>query len=405
MFKNLPVNGIMAVMNKARDLGFSPKNENWVNFGQGAPTTAHIEGDVPRSTQISFDDTTYGYNPVNGIVSLRKQLSGYYNQLFGSTLGMENILVAGGARSVLACFMSMLEAGTTVGYLNPDYAQYTEIVGIFGPNVNTVAIELDSNKGFEIDLDLIEKAIAEQGLKVFMFSNPSNPTGNCLSGDQLQRLVDISEKYDCYVICDEIYGRYYYEGSEILSIVKYIKNPKTTKIIAIDGLSKGFRYPSWRVGWCVANPDVVNSLEASNSAFTGGASGVAQIGSLELIDADLAMAQKQVLATNFKQKRDYLVSALREIGFGIKVVPQGAFYVWTDISGFPNGLNTCKEFVQKMLENNVILVSGDLFDVNPNSKRQGKKWQNYVRFAFGQDLETIKKGVEIIRKVVEEARK
>ena len=398
----------MSTMNKARTFGYQPLDKNWVNFGQGAPTTKAIEGDVVRITQVNIDAPSYNYQPVNGINPLRKKIADYYNQLFGELSNQdtnqgvypENILVTNGARSVLACFMSMLENNTTVGYLNPDYAQYTEIVGIFGPNVNTVAIELDPDDGFRIDLDIIEKAISEQGIKVLLFSNPSNPTGNCISGQDLERLVNISEKYNCYIICDEIYGRYYYESNEILSITKYIKNFQTTKIIAIDGLSKGFRYPSLRVGWCVASPTVVNILEASNSAFSGGSSALAQIASLGLINPETANAEKQILSDNFKIKRDYLVNALVGMNFGIKTVPQGAFYVWADVSKLPDGYNTGESFVENMLQNKVIVIKGDLFDINPNTKRQSQKWQNYVRFAFGQDIESIQKGIEIMQEVL-----
>ena len=408
MFKKLPLNGIMSTMNKARALGYSPSDKNWVNFGQGAPTTKAIEGDVIRITQISIDAASYNYQPVNGINPLRKKIADYYNQLFGELSNQntnqgiypENILIAGGTRLVLACVMAMLENTTTVGYLNPDYAQYTEIVGIFGANVNTIAIELDPNDGFRINLDIIEKAISEQGIKILLLSNPSNPTGNCIAGQDLERLVNISEKYNCYIICDEIYGRYYYESNEILSITKYIKDFQTTKIIAVDGLSKGFRYPSLRVGWCVANPQIIGILETSNSASTGGASILSQLGAINLINPDTAKAEKQILSDNFKIKRDYLVEALVNMNFGIKTMPQGAFYVWADVSKLPDGYNTADSFVENMLKNKIIVIKGDLFDINPNTKRQSQKWQNYIRFAFGQDIESIQKGVEIMREVL-----
>ena len=408
IFKNLPVTGVMSTMNKAKKLGYSEKNSDWINFGQGAPTTLQIDGDVSRINNLNFDAQSYNYQPVNGIAPLRKKIADYYNQLFGELSNQEtnqgiypeNILIAGGTRLVLACIMAMLENNTTVGYLNPDYAQYTEIVGIFGENVNTVAIELNPDDGFKINLDIIEKAISEQGIKVLLFSNPSNPTGNCIAGQDLQRLVEISEKYNCYIICDEIYGRYYYENNEILSITKYIKDFQTTKIIAVDGLSKSFRYPSWRVGWCVANPQVIQTLETSNSASTGGASILSQIGAMQLIDSDTALIEKTALSNNFKIKRDYLVEALISMNFEIKSLPKGAFYVWADVSKLPNGYNTGDSFVENMLQNKIITIKGNSFDVNPNTKRQSQKWQNYVRFAFGQELESIQKGVEIMREIL-----
>jgi N-succinyldiaminopimelate aminotransferase len=400
-FKDLQQGGVDKIMSKARENGFTPTDPTWANLGQGSPITTNIEGDKPRIENIVITTAENGYAPIAGTNPLRQQLADYYNFLHRQDqeqkYGIKNITTAPGGRSVLTHILATISENTIVGYLNPDYTTYADIINALTA-ANTVPIQLQEEDGFAINVDLIESKIREFGIGVLLLSNPSNPTGNAILGEELQKLIRICSENQCVLLIDEFYSRYYYtEETQIVSSAKYIEDIENSHIVIIDGLSKGHRYPGWRMAWAIGSSAIITKITNAGSFLDGGFSHPLQKTTVELLDYQNAIQETKAVTKLFQEKRDYMVKNLRELGFIIRKEPLGAFYIWADVSGLPKAINNGYDFAFTALENKILCIPGCFFDVNPGNKRQNSRFNNYVRFSFGPDIKVMERGISMLK--------
>lgn len=406
-FQNIAEAGTSIIMQKAAKLGFNFENKSWVNFGQGAPELANIPGDLPRIKQIDVSDLA-GYAPASGTKDLRSKIADYYNQIYrknkSSKYSFKNVSVTGGGRNALMRVLLSLDK-INFGFLNPDYTAYKGQIDAC-QNLTPKSLELDPQNGFEISAKKITEFITKQKIQAFLFSNPCNPTGQCIVGDELESLVRFSAKNNVLTIIDEFYSRFVYPDSiddnhgKSFSSSCHIDNVNQDPILIIDGFTKGWRYPGFRLSWIIAPEDVIDKINAVASFLDGGAPNPLQNVVLPLLDTQKAEASVAALKTQFNQKRLYLVENLLSLGFKIPSIPSGAFYIYADISGLPRGLNTDLEFTQKMLENKLIVIPGRYFDLSNTADTPEAKFSQFVRFSYGCSMEEVKMGVGRLREVM-----
>jgi aspartate/methionine/tyrosine aminotransferase len=186
-------------------------------------------------------------------------------------------------------------------------------------------------------------------------------------------------------VFDEFYSRFLYteEPGIAVSAAEFVDDVEKDPVIVIDGLTKNWRYPGWRLSWTVGPSKVIEAIASAGSFLDGGANHPIQGQALELLNPHTAAQECVAIQTHFKQKRDFVVDQLKSLGFTIASEPQGAFYIWADLSELPPPFRGGIDFFRAGLEHRVITVPGVFFDVNPGRRRPHSRFDNVCRISFG----------------------
>lgn len=414
-FRQVPRTGVIYVMTEAAERGYYYGNEAWANLGQGAPETGQLEDGPERVNTIELVDADHEYAAVAGLWELREAVADLYNQRYRrgkkSQYTAKNVSISSGGRLALSRLAAALDR-MHVGHFLPDYTAYEELLDQFDRFI-PIPTPLDPERGYVFSAQELESEIIARGLSAVLLSNPCNPTGKLIGGSQLEQWVDVGRRLDSYLIFDEFYANYIWDpvaagqacGS--VSAASYVDDVNKDPVVILDGLTKNWRYPGWRVGWTVAPEHVIERLSSVGSFMDGGASHPMQKAAIPLVSYENAEAEARSIRRTFKEKREFMLRRLVGMGIRVDVAPAGSFYVWGDVSGLPAPLNHGMNFFQHALEKNVIVVPGQFFDVNPGKRRSEimSRFENYVRFSFGPELETLELGLSHLEELIQSAKK
>ncbi len=211
-FREVPRTGVIYVMHRAGELGFTYDSREWANLGQGAPETGPLPGAPPRVNAVTIDPRRHEYGPITGQMALRTKVADLYNTLYRqgkrSQYTWENVSISGGGRVALARIAAAL-GNINMGHFLPDYTAYEELLSIFKAFI-PIPILLDPDLGYQAPLDMIKREIQGRGLKALLVSNPANPTGQLVEGERLAQWVQLARNYRCSLILDELYSHYMY---------------------------------------------------------------------------------------------------------------------------------------------------------------------------------------------------
>ena len=163
-----------------------------------------------------------------------------------------------------------------------------------------------------------------------------------------------------------------------------------------DGLTKNWRYPGWRVTWTVGPRPVIEAVSSAGSFLDGGGNRPLQRAAIPLLAEQHVVAEAQAVQRVFREKRDLLLSRLERIGVRVDRPPEGTFYVWGNLAGLPPPLNDGMGFFRAALEQKIITVPGEFFDVNPGKRRAGgrSRFRAYTRFSFGPSRATLERALD-----------
>ena len=186
----------------------------------------------------------------------------------------------------------------------------------------------------------------------------------------------------------------------MVSAAEYIEDVDRDPILIVDGLTKNWRYPGWRISWIVGPRDVIAQATSAGSYLDGGANHPFQREALDLLDPDFARQETRAIQTEFRAKRAYMLARLRTLGVEVEAEPQGAFYVWGNLRQLPVPLADGLRFFEAGLEEKVITVPGTFFDVNPGKRRALSRYQSYSRFSFGPSLPELERGLDAIERLI-----
>jgi aspartate/methionine/tyrosine aminotransferase len=407
-FRQVPRTGVIYVMTEAERLGFRMHHPDWCNLGQGQPDTNELPGAPSRRSDIVIERFDQDYAPVAGLWELREAIAGLYNRLLRrglpSQYTAENVAVSGGGR------VSLMRACAAIGAVNlghflPDYTAYEELLDMFR-RFTPIPILLDPESGYRFSDVQLEREIMGRGLGAILMSNPCNPTGKLVHGEQLAHWVGLARRLDCSLLLDEFYSHYIWAGSEpIVSAAAYVEDVERDPVVIFDGLTKNWRYPGWRITWTLGPRSVIEAITSAGSFLDGGGSAPMQRAATDLFNRDYVERETAAIRGAFRPKRDLLVAGLSQLGVRFDAEPEGTFYAWGDLSRLPPSVNTGESFFRAALQHKVITVPGTFFDVDPGQRRHGRpsRFRHHMRFSFGPEQSRIEEALTRLRRVVAEA--
>ena len=404
-FRVVPRTGVIFVMTEATRLGYSAKDDTWANLGQGMPETGALPGGPPRIENLVLDPADMEYAPVPGIRELREAVAAFYNRRYRKGLPSqytaENVAIAGGGRAALTRVAAAL-GSVNLGHFLPDYTAYEELLDVFRM-FTSIPILREPERAYEFSADDLRKEILGRGLGAVLASNPSNPTGKVIAGSALRGWVETCRTLDCALILDEFYAHYAWSGAGApVSAARFVEDVDKDPVVILDGLTKNWRYPGWRVAWVVGPKSVIDAVGSAGSFLDGGGSRPLQRAAIPLLEADHADREMRSIETAFRKKRDLMVDRLSTMGVRFDAPPEGTFYAWGSVASLPPPFDTGMGFFRAALEAKVIIVPGEFFDVNPGKRRtaRGSRFRSHVRFSYGPSEATLRAGLDRLEKIV-----
>ncbi|KUI55339.1 Aspartate aminotransferase [Cytospora mali] len=403
--------GVVWCTERASEFGFLEEPDAWANLGQGAPEVEDdIEGCFQRPSHIDVTVASREYAPTAGIKPLREAVAKMYNehhrQGMDSQYTWENVAIVPGGRAGLIRIAAVLNQAY-LGFFIPDYTAYNEMLSLFR-NFAAIPVPLDEEDGYHIHPDKIAEEI-RRGTGVILTSNPRNPTGRVVQNPELAEIQDICRGRATF-ISDEFYSGYNYTSNcdgTTISAAENVVDVDEDDVLIIDGLTKRFRLPGWRVAWILGPKEFIKAIGSCGSYLDGGTNAPFQEAAVPMLEPSLVRAEMTALQKHFRDKRDYVVRRLRAMGFVIKYVPDSTFYLWLNLEGLPGPISDGLNFFQACLEEKVIVVPGIFFDLNPARRRDlfDSPCHHFVRFSYGPKMETLEKGCDGIERVVSKFKK
>ena len=315
------------------------KGVDVINLSVGEPdfnTPDHIK----EAAKKAIDDNFSFYSPVAGFMSLRKAIAANLKATDGVDFTPEQIVVSGGAKQALCnVILSVVNPGDEVVIPTPAWVSYVEMVKLAEGVTVTVPASIEQN--FKITPDQLRAAITPRTRMVLLCS-PSNPTGAVYSRDELQGLVDVLKEYpQVMVLSDEIYQHINYTDSYTsMSAFPELEG----RVVIINGVSKAYAMTGWRIGFMAGPVEVAKACTKLQGQYTSGSSSIAQKAAEAAYDGPQECVGEMCKA--FRRRRDLVVELARQIP-GLKVnVPDGAFYLFPEVSSFFG-----KRFGDRVIEN------------------------------------------------------
>jgi aspartate/methionine/tyrosine aminotransferase len=341
-----------------------------ISFGLGEPDLPTPEV-IRRAAVRVIQQERNGYTLQAGLPALRERVAQDYPHLNLST--DQVIITAGSQEAMYLALMTLVEAGDEVLIPDPGFVAYPTITRMAG-GVPTF-YQLPAGRDFSFDLDDFKLRLTSK-TKVVVCTSPSNPTGRTLSSEELSGMAKAVEDSGCgaFVVSDEIYRDLYYTGERPGSISDFY--PRT---VVISGLSKSTCMTGWRLGWILGDESVIRAAHLLHGYVTTCASTVSQKAALAAWSDEAVEARRKIRET-FHERRDHLLTALRNAGLRC-VTPDGAFYTMLDVSSF----GTSMEVAEKILEAGVVTVPGNAF---------GSGGEGFLRCSFCADLPVLTEGVK-----------
>ena len=355
--------------------------EDVCSFSAGEPdfdTPTHIKAAAKKA----LDEGKTRYGPAAGEAGLRKAIAEKLlrdNQL---AYNADNVIVTnGGKQSLYNLIMALIEAGDEVIIPAPYWLSYPEMVTLAGGTSVIVNTSLENQ--YKITPEQLEAAITPK-TKLFVFNSPSNPTGIVYTPEEIAALAKIVVEKDILVVSDEIYEKILYDGAIHRSIASFGPEIFQRSIIS-NGFAKAFSMTGWRVGYIAGPVEIVKAMTKIQSHSTSNVCTFAQYGAIAALESSQDCIEEMVKA--FSERRQYILERVRSLPGLNCPTPNGAFYVFIDIS--QTGLKS-RDFCQKLLETQkVAAIPGIAFGAD-----------DCIRLSYATDLKTIEKGFDRIDKFI-----
>ena len=363
---NLSTSQTLAMAALARELKAQGKDIISLSLGEPDFNTPNF---IKEAAKKAIDENYSTYSPVDGYIELKEAICRKFKRDNNLDYKPANIVVSTGAKqSLYNIAQVMLNDGDEVILPAPYWVSYYEIIKLSGGIPVIIPTSVDTD--FKMTADELEKAITPK-TKMMWFSSPCNPSGSIYNREELTAIGKVLERYpNIYIVSDEIYEHINFSGTfcSIGSIPGLFE-----RTITVNGVAKAFAMTGWRIGYIGAAEFIAKACTKMQGQVTSGANSIAQRATITAVDADPKVLNEMVAA--FKNRRDLVVGLTKNIP-GLKLnVPEGAFYVFPDVSSYFGKtlrgklVKNADDFSMYLLsEANVATVTGDAFG-NPNCIR------------------------------------
>ena len=384
---NMSTSATLAMAAKARELKSEGKDIIGLSLGEPDFNTPDF---IKNAAKQAVDDNYNSYTPVDGYVELKQAIIKKFKRDNNIDYNLSQIVVSTGAKQCLANIaLVLLNKGDEVILPCPYWVSYADIVKLSEGTPIEVKTSIETN--FKMTPSQLEAAITSK-TKMIWFSSPCNPSGSVYSYDELRALADVLKKHpNIYVVADEIYEHINY-GDGHASMAEF--DDMYERTITVNGVSKAFAMTGWRIGYLGAPEWVARACNKMQGQITSGANCIAQRAVITALEAPPSKVQYMI--DEFKSRRDLILNLLSEI-IGFKCnIPNGAFYVFPDISYFFGKIIKGKKVTNAtdlsllLLEEALVAtVTGDAFG-NPNC----------IRISYAASKDQIIEAVDRIKSVL-----
>jgi len=332
---------------------------------------------VVRAGIRALENGKVFYTPALGLPELREAIAAWYRSRYGVTIPSSRVIVTSGSSGalMLAC-AALIDPGDEVLLSDPGYPANRQFVRLMGGVPR--AMPVTAADDYQLTPAHLERGWVERTAAAIVAS-PSNPTGTLVSTERLSAMAEFAAERGGALVVDEIYHGLVYEGA-VTTALSFSEN-----IFVINSLSKYFQMTGWRLGWMVAPQEFVREIDKLSQNIYLAPPTMAQHAALAAFEPE-TISILEARVKEFKARRDYLVPALRSLGFEIPVMPQGAFYVY---AGCGNLTKDSFAFARDLLEvAGVAITPGIDFGANAPER--------HVRFAYTNSIERLEEGVSRI---------
>lgn len=388
--KSIQPSMTLAITAKANQL--NRQGYDVVAFGVGEP-----DFDTPHSAKeagiAAIQVGKSKYTPVPGILELRQAICEKLKKDNHLDYSPDQIITNSGAKhSLSTAFQAILDPGEEVILAAPYWVSYPEIIKIAGGK--PVVIETKEANNFKITVDELKEVITDK-TKAILLNSPSNPVGAIYSREELEGIAKVAVENSIYVVSDEIYEKLIYDDNHHVSIAEISSEMKELTII-INGMSKSHAMTGWRLGYTAANKEVIKAMGIIQGHAVSHPSSITQYAALGALQCEESVLQK--MFDEYDIRRKYMISRLDEMKQLTYIYPQGAFYVFINVSGLfgksYNGklVHNSLELADALLEDEkVAVVPGIAFGLD-----------TYIRLSYATSLEEIKKGLDRIESFIKQ---
>lgn len=355
---------------------------NSINLAQGFPEFDPPVEILNRLQEISLTGP-HQYSITCGAKNLREAIAKKHEKLTGNTTNPEEnvVVTCGGTEAMMASMMAITNPSDKVIIFSPFYENYKADAILSG--AEPIFVKLNP-PNFDFDINELENAF-KQNPKAIILCNPSNPSGKVFTREELQIIADFAEKYDTYVVTDEVYEHIVYKPYVHTYFASLPKMKDRT--ITTTSLSKTYSITGWRLGYTIANKEITQAIKSVHDFLTVGAA--APLQEAAIVGLNFGDEYYEKLQEKYTHKRDIFLNGLKEIGLDF-YSPQGTYFVMVDISKFKrkSDYDFCVELSQKI---GVTPVPSSSFFKDDNN--------DYVRFHFAKNDDTLIEAINRLREI------
>jgi len=371
--KKVNPSSTLAQTSKAKKL----KSEGFdiVNLAAGEPdfdTPDFVKSAAVEAIKSGFTK----YTPTTGIPELKQLICAKFKQENALEYAPNQIVVSCGAKhSIFNALLVLVNPGDEVLIPSPYWVSYPEMVNLCEGTLRFIQTSAKNN--FKLTVQQLSKSVNSK-TKVLILNSPSNPTGCVYTLDELKEIAALCVKNNIFVISDEIYEKLIYDGLKHSSIASFDKDIYNLTV-TVNGLSKSYSMTGWRVGYLGAPLDLAEAISRLQDHSTSNPNSIAQKAGVAALNAPDSFFEK--ILVQFQQRRDYCIGRLKAMPKISAVKPQGAFYIFCDIS--KTGLSS-EDVANRLLDEKYLsVIPGDGFGA-----------RNYIRISFAASLEQLEKGMD-----------
>ena len=368
----------MDVMREAGELSSNGASICHMEVGQPGTPAPLL---VPELAKKAIDEDLIGYTQALGRLELRERIARHYLETHDVSIDPAQVIITtGSSAGFVLSFLAILDAGDRVAITRPGYPCYREIIKAL--DLEPVEIAVGFHNNWVPSLEEVQGAIERRGVKAILLASPANPTGVMVKSSQLRALVNLAHEHSVWFFSDEIYhGLTYDEKAD--TALSFVQEPEQ-QLIILNSFSKYYSMTGWRIGWMVVPKNLVRRMEKLNQHLFISAPALSQIAGEVAFDAKEELEE---IKAQYQRNRDILADGLAMAGFGHFAPPDGAFYIYVDVSDFTDD---SLAFSRQLLQNQGIAASSGL-DFDPVGGNI------MMRFSYAGSEEDVREAVQRLK--------